>query len=225
MTGETTYPTTADTVYGAYDDYFAGDFDDILGDGTGIDFAAWMTRQDTGIAAMQTYGARVLGKRTGATITNSNTATSVLASTISIPANLLQAGSILEFRSRGVVTINSGTPTLTFTALLGGTSYDLGTSATITTSANPRQYDIRMLFTANTVGATADVHVSGNWRYSAATTNGFDLNSASLVGGNTGTVNTTSAMTFDLKATMSVANAANTVISGLTTIAHTPYIG
>lgn len=223
MSGDTALPGGVDTAYGAYADYLAGKTNNINGSGNNL--AEFMVRVETGILAIETYWSRVLGKVAGATISNNSSAVSTLASTINIPAGLLRAGSMLEVFSRGIVTLNSGSPTLSFTAKLGSTSFSLGTTTAFTANASAHQYIMRLWFTANTVGASGDIHVGGDWRVSAATSSGFDVNSVSLLGGATGTVDTTVDEAFDLTATMSVANAANTLISDLTTVRHVPFIG
>lgn len=221
--GDSAWPGGFDSEYGTESDYQTGFWDNFDGNGNG--FWTVFRKVENARTQMQVFAPRVLGQVTGVSYNNSNSATSLLNSTITVPAGLLRDGSILEVWSRGTVTLNSGSPTLALTAKLGSVSYALGTTTAFTASANLHQYIVRLCFTANTVGASGDIHITGDWRVSAATTSAFDVNSVSVLGGGSNTVDTTANQAFDLQATMSVANAANSIVSGVTTLTHIPFIG
>jgi hypothetical protein len=124
----------------------------------------YVPANDTAIATTQIIDKRVfpgrpttLFRRTTNTATNTTTARVDILN-VSIPNGLMAAGNQLEFLITGTVLLNSGTPTLTFSILYGGTMIFSDASAASTADADRLAFCVHGLISSE---ANADQKCGG----------------------------------------------------------------
>jgi hypothetical protein len=132
-------------------------------------------------------------------LTNTTTETS-FGKTFTIPANQLQVGSVIKYRTQGIATATNSTDTLTIKVYVGGVEV---ASTGAVDVANNDIWVIDGEVTIRTVGASGtfvgnDIHI-----LDAAGTGAVSGYKASTA------IDTTAAVSVDVKGTWSVANAGN----------------
>jgi hypothetical protein len=185
----------------------------------------YVAANDTTIGATEIVDQRTtpprpttIQKVTTNTATNT-TAAAVTVLSVALPAGLLDAGNMIEFRASGTILLNSGTPTITLTLAYGGANLFVDTSAASTADADRLAWTIHGTLTSE---ANADQKLSGVCDISlvgakTAPTTGRvgDFVATNLnfpFAGALGTVDSDAAdRTFSISWTMSVSNAANEV--------------
>jgi hypothetical protein len=143
---------------------------------------------------------------TPVTSTNNIALTNMQSCTVA--ANLLLQGSMLEVNAQGVVGTGVGAPyTLSITVSLGGGT--VCTTVANTGASNFQPWHFAARFFVLTNGATG----TGNWScsYDSSSSGGGVVGNNGSIGLPTISVNTTITNTIQITATMSVANANNTI--------------
>jgi hypothetical protein len=194
--------------------------------------AVYVPANDTTIASNQIVGLRVIRggggngggggapiiiKKETAAATFSNTAAAQIAFTVTVPSGLFLIGQILRVRLGGTMVLNSGTPTVRIEILYGGTVMfsDISGASTADADAIAWHLDLELVARANNAQRLAgDVSFASLAAKTAPTTGTGD---AWATVGNTNPIAGTAAVdsdagdrAFEIRFTMSVANAANT---------------
>jgi hypothetical protein len=153
----------------------------------------------------------------GSALTSSTSATSILpaAAKFTFPANLLQIGTALRLKASGRISTAASTPgTITFDARFGSVVvFNGGASGTVATSATNLTWDLEMLLTCRSIGASTSATMLGTGRLLTAAlsaTTPIMLLPASAPAAGTG-FDSTSSFVVDLFATWSVSSASNTI--------------
>lgn len=181
---ETFGGTTSYALYRQYDRVMA------VSNGTNYDVIAEPTVLSSAVAA-------------STTVSNTTTETTFSTSGLSLAANTLRAGDIIEVELQGIATATNSTDTLTI-------NLELGTTTIVTTGAvdvvTNDLFHVRALIQVRTVGASGTIVATGT---QALGTSGTVTAKPFLLASTT--LDTTAAVTVNATATWSVASASNSV--------------
>lgn len=153
----------------------------------------------------------------GSALSNTTTPTSILpaAAKFTFPANLLQIGTAFRVRAAGRISTAASTPgTLTMDVRFGSVVvFNGGASGTLATSATNLTWDLEMILTCRSIGASTSATMLGTGRLitaalSASTPTMLLPTSAPAAG--TG-FDSTSSFVVDLFATWSASSASNSI--------------
>ena len=146
------------------------------------------------------------------TVANTVTETSLVGTgvgTVTFPANFFTAGKMARFRLSGKFGSHSAAPTLTLKTKLGSTTLATSAAASIPASLTDMGWTIDGDITCRTTGASGTVVITGAFTFGDTSFFSYYtglVNSTAAV-----TIDTTASQAFDVTATWSGANAANTI--------------
>jgi hypothetical protein len=141
----------------------------------------------------------------GVTVANTVTETALPGAgegSLTLDANYLEVGRSLLLKAYGVVS-DTGTPTLTVRFKIGGTEIVSTGALSTGGSLSNAGWDIEVLLTCRTAGASGTVFVNGLFRHSTTLT--------PLTSTSTDTVDTTGTLALDVTAQWDTASASNTI--------------
>lgn len=118
----------------------------------------WGTLMNT--AAMRAaMGVGLVDTDQGASVTNTNAATSIHSGTIVVPANDAAAGDTYVYDAYGLFVNDTGTRTVTFAATLGGSSILTAVAINLSGAVLDKSGHLHIEFTFEAVGASVAVNV------------------------------------------------------------------
>jgi hypothetical protein len=148
------------------------------------------------------------------TVTNTVTATSIIGTlvsgqTLTFPADFWVAGKMEEIEVEGVLS-NLITDSLLIDVTLGGTNISTSGANTLGSAYTNVRFKLTLKVKCETVGSSGTFRVTGEFRYTTA----LGVESVwSMTKVGTTTINTTTALALDVKATWGAASASNTITS------------
>jgi hypothetical protein len=148
------------------------------------------------------------------TVANTTSETTVLGAgigSLTLPANLLVPGRTLRFKASGVFGTDAAAHTLNMKFKLGATSIVATGAQTPTAALTNRLWEMEVLLTCRTVGATGTVIAQGKFAYMAAGTGAPTWWEATSTA--TTTIDTTGTLAVDLSATWGAGVTASDTIS------------
>jgi hypothetical protein len=173
----------------------------------------------------QTLSGVIWSKTSTTTLASWTTAATILGAsstgigTLTLPANFFKVGKTIRLRLKGTLGTASTVPTLIIAVYLGATSVgatNTGTATTLTTaSMSNRTWVLDVDITCRTTGSSGTVVAGGVWNLSNSATVDYAWG---IGNGSAVTVNTTTSLAIDVKATCGTSNASNTISCTIATI-------
>lgn len=143
----------------------------------------------------------------GSTITNSAAAASIISATFDIPANSLRAGDVIEILASGTITNNTGANrTYEVSCDMDGVEVAQSASGNVATSAYGRTWRYMGYIRIASIGASGSASSFAMLDCSQPLALGLDTTASQISSVASATIDTTQAITFDVRGQLSVAD-------------------
>lgn len=121
------------------------------------------------VHAARQVGRDLVGAGAGAGLTNPTSLTSLLAATISVPANSLSVGDILRFRASGTYKNTQNNSTIQIMAEIGSSQFfNYTTVSLVLDGGNSRKWAMDVELAVTAIGATGNAFADGIFEITAA---------------------------------------------------------
>lgn len=174
-------------------------------------------------ASITTVRQGLFSQTADATVANTITETSIIGTgigSVTLPANALTVGKVINVLGGGIFSTTGLTPSLTVKVKLGSTVLATVAISDLLGSATGAPFQFNLMIVPRSTGVSGSVQITGNINYSSTTLTGRGF--ARLDNGGTAiTVDTTISQAFDATGTWSAASASNSVITKNVTLEAT----